>query len=138
EPPLLEADLQVERALVPRGRRELVLLQEVEDRHRPFVLDVGVAAHHATLVEVDLDDPLHGHGGRGRQPPDRLSGSATERACASSPSASASVIAAGPIVRKASAPQLRIDVRFRKSCTPSPEENRALRAVGSTWLGPPT
>ena len=32
----------------------------------------------------------------------------------------------------------RIDVRFMKSSTPSPEEKRALRAVGSTWLEPAT
>ena len=29
-------------------------------------------------------------------------------------------------------------VRFMKSSTPRPEENRALRAVGSTWFGPAT
>jgi len=28
-------------------------------------------------------------------------------------------------------------VRFTKSITESPEENRAERAVGSTWFGPP-
>jgi hypothetical protein len=31
-----------------------------------------------------------------------------------------------------------IVVRFMKSSTFSPEENRADRAVGSTWFGPPT
>ena len=29
-------------------------------------------------------------------------------------------------------------VRFMKSSTESPEENRAERAVGRTWFGPPT
>ena len=29
-------------------------------------------------------------------------------------------------------------VRFRKSITDSPLENRADRAVGNTWFGPPT
>ena len=29
-------------------------------------------------------------------------------------------------------------VRLRKSSTESPLENRAERAVGSTWFGPPT
>ena len=32
----------------------------------------------------------------------------------------------------------RIEVRFMKSSTPRPEENRAERAVGRTWFGPPT
>ena len=48
------------------------------------------------------------------------------------------VIAAGPRARNCSGPHFRIDVRFMKSSTPSPEENRAERAVGSTWLEPPT
>ena len=29
-------------------------------------------------------------------------------------------------------------VRFMKSSTDNPEEKRAERAVGKTWLGPPT
>ena len=37
-----------------------------------------------------------------------------------------------------SGPHLRIEVRFMKSSTPRPEENRAERAVGSTWLEPAT
>ena len=49
-----------------------------------------------------------------------------------------SVIAAGPNARNWSGPHFRIDVRFMKSSTPRPEENRAERAVGSTWLEPPT
>ena len=32
----------------------------------------------------------------------------------------------------------RIEVRFMKSSTLRPDENRAERAVGSTWLEPPT
>ena len=32
----------------------------------------------------------------------------------------------------------RIEVRFMKSSTPSPEEKRAERAVGSTWFEPAT
>lgn len=31
-----------------------------------------------------------------------------------------------------------IVVRFMKSNTDSPDEKRADRAVGNTWLGPPT
>ncbi len=32
----------------------------------------------------------------------------------------------------------RIEVRFMKSSTERPDEKRAERAVGSTWLEPPT
>ena len=39
---------------------------------------------------------------------------------------------------RALASSRRIEVRFMKSSTPSPEEKRALRAVGSTWLEPAT
>jgi hypothetical protein len=35
-------------------------------------------------------------------------------------------------------PSFSIEVRFMKSSTPRPEEKRAERAVGSTWLEPPT
>ena len=64
---------------------------------------------------------------------------ATERRCASSPSARASVMAAGARLRKRALHRAcRIEVRFMKSSTPSPEEKRALRAVGSTWLEPAT
>ena len=69
---------------------------------------------------------------------DRLRRNPIERECASSPSACPSVIAAGPSARSWSGPHLRIEVRFMKSSTPRPEENRAERAVGSTWLEPPT
>ena len=47
-------------------------------------------------------------------------------------------IAAGASCRNCSGPSFRIDVRFMKSSTESPDENRAERAVGSTWLEPPT
>ena len=62
----------------------------------------------------------------------------TARACASSPSARARVAAAGPSRAKLAGSQPRRVVRLRKSCTASPEANLAVRAVGRTWLGPPT
>ena len=62
----------------------------------------------------------------------------TERAWAASPSASPSAMAAGPSAASWSGPHLRMEVRFMKSRTPKPEEKRAERAVGSTWLEPPT
>jgi hypothetical protein len=50
----------------------------------------------------------------------------------------ASVSAAGPMARRASGVIRASVVRFMKSSTDRPEENRAERAVGSTWFGPPT
>ena len=35
----------------------MVLLQQIENRDRSFVLDVGAAAHHGVLVESDARDP---------------------------------------------------------------------------------
>src|SRR6266849_4524704 len=52
---------------------------------------------------------------------------ATESPCASSPSACASVSAAGPIAARLAASQRTSEVRVMKSSTPSPEEKRALR-----------
>ena len=48
------------------------------------------------------------------------------------------IIAAGPSARNWSGPHFRIEVRFMKSSTPRPDENRAERAVGNTRLEPPT
>src|SRR5690606_18347883 len=62
----------------------------------------------------------------------------TERPWACKPSASASSTAAPASTRKAPASHFSSEVRFMKSGTPSPEEKRAERAVGRTWLEPPT
>ena len=40
--------------------------------------------------------------------------------------------------RSCSGPSFRTEVRFMKSSTDRPDEKRAERAVGSTWLEPPT
>jgi hypothetical protein len=61
----------------------------------------------------------------------------TLRPCASRRSALARVSAAGPSAARAAGVSFCIVVRLRKSMTESPEENRAVRAVGSTWFGPP-
>ena len=50
----------------------------------------------------------------------------------------ASTAAAGPIRSSAAALSDESVVRFMKSSTESPDENRAEPAVGSTWFGPPT
>ena len=47
-------------------------------------------------------------------------------------------MAAGASAASALASSFRSEVRFMKSSTPSPEEKRAVRAVGSTWLEPAT
>jgi hypothetical protein len=70
--------------------------------------------------------------------PYRLSRIATDRACASRPSARPSAITAGPSARSASGPHFRIGGALQKSSTERPEAKRAERAVGSTWFGPPT
>ena len=44
----------------------------------------------------------------------------------------------GRAPRSCSGPSLSSEVRFMKSSTDRPEEKRAERAVGSTWLEPPT
>src|SRR6516164_7828470 len=128
-------DRQIERirAALVATRTKRVLLEQIVDRDRALMLDVRIGAPDRAFVEVHPDQAIWvGHRHR------RLSRSATERACALSPSASPSAIAAGPISASCSAPHLRMDVRFMKSSTPRPEEKRAERAVGSTWLEPAT
>src|SRR5262249_43730316 len=100
--------------------------------------DVGPGATDRFLVERDRDDATFRVVLLGLRCHGKLRRSPTERECASSPSALPSVIAAGPSARNCSGPHFRSDVRFMKSSTPSPEENRAERAVGSTWFEPPT
>src|SRR6185312_12791831 len=62
----------------------------------------------------------------------RFRRAAMERAWASSPSASASVMACGPSFEIAASLSDSNVVRFMKSSTESPEEKRAERDVGST------
>src|ERR1700744_2180707 len=102
------------------------------------MLDIAGAGADRVLVQGHLDQPPPRVIGRRRLGHRRLSLMATERACAPRPSASPSVIAAGASRASCSGPHLRIDVRFMKSSTPSPEEKRAERAVGRTWLEPAT
>src|SRR5215212_6045263 len=138
QPVARNADMQRERSLADAFRRKHVLFDQIVDRDRALVLDVRAGTPDRFLIQRYRDDAVFrirlwcrfGH--------DRLRRSPTERACASRPSALPSAIAAGPSARNWSGPHLRIEVRFMKSSTPSPDENRAERAVGSTWLEPPT
>ena len=131
-------EMQRERPVARAFRREQVLLDQIVDRDRALMLDIGTGTPDRFLVERHRDDAIVlvlvwrrlGH--------DRLRRNPTEREWASRPSALPSVIAAGPSARNWSGPHFRIEVRFMKSSTPSPDENRAERAVGSTWLEPPT
>src|SRR6201999_3610671 len=116
-----------------------VLFQEIVDRNRALMLDVGPGTADRGFVEGHRNQARRfGLGGAASGNHCGLKRMATERAWASSPSASPSAIAAGPSARNCSGPHLRIDVRFMKSSTPRPDENRAERAVGSTWFEPPT
>src|SRR6185437_11588661 len=139
QPVAIDAQMQrVGTAAVPKGR-ERILFEQIVDRDFALVLDVFVGTADRFFVEGDGDQALLARGGRCfRGTHFRLRRIATERAWAESPSASPSAIAAGPSARNWSGPHLSKDVRFMKSSTPSPEEKRAERAVGSTWLEPAT
>src|SRR5215471_19235297 len=113
-------------------RREKVLLDQVVDRDGTLMFDVRSRTPDRLLVERHRDDATIGVILDGRPGHERLRRIPTDREWASSPSALPSVMAAGPSARNCSGPHLRIDVRFMKSSTPRPEENRAERAVGST------
>src|SRR3981081_15199 len=133
-----DADVQGKWPLDRTFRREQILFDQIVDRDRALVLDIGAGTPDRFLIERHRDDAILRILIWGRFGHDRLRRSPTERACASRPSALPSVIAAGPSARSCSGPHFRIEVRFMKSSTPSPDENRAERAVGSTWLEPPT
>ena len=64
------------------------------------------------------------------------SGVATEFCANIGDARHASAIAAGPMALSVDGAQESSVVRFMKSSTDRPEENRAVRAVGRTWLGP--
>ena len=113
-------------------RREQVLFDQVVDRDRALVLDVGTGAADRFLIERHRDDAVVANPPLAAAWSWQIEAHPTERAWASRPSALPSVIAAGPSARNWSGPHFRIDVRFMKSSTPSPDENRAERAVGST------
>src|SRR5690606_7311393 len=115
------------------------------DRDLTLVVDVRIGAPDGLLIENDGDEPLRAsvplvlefvHTGHLQLLFGRLT--STERLCASRPSAAARIMAAGESCSRAAASRLRIEVRFMKSSTPRPDENRALRAVGRTWFEPAT
>src|SRR5262249_20128315 len=133
-----DADMQRERAVaILAVGSEQVLLDEIVDRDRAFMLDVRPGTPDRFLVERHADDAIVGIialgiAVGGRLGHVRLRRIPTDREWAPGPSPWRSVIAAGQSARNCSGPHLRIDARFMKSSTPGREENRAERAVGST------
>ena len=121
-----------------RGRPARTSFPRSDRRSRPpLVLDVGARAADRILVERDGDEALLAAGSARVIEPPRLRRMATERAMGVEPLGLAAARSAdGPSAASCSGPHLRIEVRFMKSSTPRPEENRAERAVGSTWLEP--
>src|SRR5262249_4434225 len=112
-------------------RQPVGVLHGVE-LHQPIRLRDGVRAHRAHLVADDL------FGTRAHRLPLPLSCSliSAERACAGRPSPAASVAAILPSFCAPLRETAMTLERFWKSYTPSGEENRAVREVGSTWFGP--
>ncbi len=114
-----------------RRRQAVGIFHRVQLDQPVGLLDV-VGLHRADVVADDL------FGARAHRLLLGLSRSlsSAERACAWNPSPCASVMA---ILPSFCAPlretAIRLE-RFWKSYTPSGEEKRAVREVGSTWLGP--
>src|SRR5690606_35441984 len=136
QPGIEDGDPQPVGAAAVADRLEAVFFQQIEDRHRALVLDIRRRAPDR-LVEFDVDEAGARWSGLGHRFY-MFSRIATLLACASRPSASASAIADGASCLSCSGPSFRIEVRLTKSSTDSPDEKRAERAVGSTWLEPPT
>ena len=93
------AQVQRERSLlVVRGKG--VVLEQIVDGDRTLVLDVGIGAADGRFVEGDRNEAVLLAMRRARRACHwGLKRIVTERACASSPSASPSAIAAGPSAR---------------------------------------
>src|SRR5262249_33527265 len=97
QPAAVDAQMQRERPFRIAVRRKAVLFDEIVDRDRALVLDVGVGAADRALVERDGDQTLCGMLSLAARRTHRgLNRIATERAWAVRPSASPSAIAAGP------------------------------------------
>src|SRR5271163_4884609 len=80
--------MKVERPILPGGRSEVVFLQQIGDRRRPFVFDIGAASHDRMLVKCDASNALIGatvvvrlvHGRLIPRDTDRAGSTGTERA----------------------------------------------------------
>src|SRR5665213_829017 len=130
QPVLLNTENEMVRTTFRANEPEAVAFQQIVDRDLTLLLDLARAMHNGAFVERDRCEAEPGFVRH------RLSRAAMDRACASSPSASASVMASGPISCSVRGVQDSSVVRFMKSSTESPDENRAVREVGRTWFGP--
>ena len=131
--------MDVEWAALPGGRGKRIVFEQIGDRRCTLVLDIDIPANDSVLVKSDGGDalvfaapPISSVIGPAQSEFRRLSRIDSDSACASSPSASASRIAAGASAARLASSHRTSDVRFIKSSTPSPEAKRALRAVGKT------
>src|SRR5690606_11035650 len=128
QPPLLDAQLQRIRSPTRSRDAERIGVEQVENGHLALLLDGRAARHDAVHIERDgAETEIHSA---------LFSRAVIERACASSPSASAGAMASGPSRAIASGGSDRMVVRFMNSSTDRPDEKRAVRDVGSTWFGP--
>src|SRR5262245_53498446 len=112
-----------------------IRFEQIEDRNVALVVHVDIVAADRSLVERDADQPLpvwmrvvflgdaHDF---------TFNLMATERRCASRPSALASAMASADSAVRLSISSFKIEVRFMKSSTLRPDAKRALRAVGNT------
>ena len=131
EPVFLDAEHEIVGPARRALRREMIGFQKIVDRDLALLLDLACATDDGLFVERNLDDakaPVMRRCSRSSC----LDRAAMERAWASRPSLSARVIASGPSAAMASGVHDSSVVRFRKSSTERPDENRAVRAVGST------
>ena len=58
QPVLLDAEMQRVGAVVVTDRRERIFLEQIVDRDRALVLDVGAGAADRVLVERHRDEPV--------------------------------------------------------------------------------
>src|SRR3546814_3303623 len=60
QPIVLDPQQDLERSLVTAGR-EMILLEQIEDRDSSLLLDIGVATDDRSVVELDIDDARFAH-----------------------------------------------------------------------------
>src|SRR5690606_36815781 len=117
---------------------EAVEFDEVVGGDPPLMHLVGIGRGDGGRIERHRHDAVGLREGPLRHFRYPLSRIDTERPWAWRRSVSANVTAAPASSARAEGVQPRIEVRFTKSSTTSPEEKRAERAVGRTWFEPPT
>src|SRR5690554_7388687 len=126
------------------GGPEVVVFEQVVNGDAPFMHLVRIDRGDGIGIERDGHQTIGvgriGRGARVRahQHAQRFRRMEMDCPCPCSASTSAMVTAASESAESEDGSQPRMEVRFMKSSTPRPEAKRAERAVGSTWLEPPT